>query len=302
MLIWALKDPLENSHEREIKSIRSSTRSTSSTRRCRPEGIRAGRRSRQRKLKEKLDNVDRSTTSSSPPSPCFRGRPARCMRHYDVQLIRHGPSRADRRGCARARARPSSRRSPATPTRSRARASTSSPSTTTSPAATPVDGQASMASSGLSDRRRRAPAGDAEKRAAYKSRHHLRPEQRVRLRLPPRQHEVQRARLRSASSNYAIVDEVDSILIDEARTAHHQRQAGKSSQKYKTINEVIPRLPKDEHHIVDEKGHSSRSPTTASTRPEADGGVREPLRPGQPRVAPHPRTSAFARTRSTSAT
>jgi len=57
--------------------------------------------------------------------------------------------------------------------------------------------------------------------------------------------------------NYAIVDEVDSILIDEARTPLIiSGQAEASSQKYKTINECIPRLRKDEHYVVDEKGHS----------------------------------------------
>ncbi|HTE45797.1 MAG TPA: preprotein translocase subunit SecA, partial [Gemmatimonadaceae bacterium] len=57
--------------------------------------------------------------------------------------------------------------------------------------------------------------------------------------------------------NFAIVDEVDSILIDEARTPliiSGQQEA--SSQKYRTINEVIPRLRKDEHYLVDEKQHS----------------------------------------------
>ena len=58
-------------------------------------------------------------------------------------------------------------------------------------------------------------------------RHHLRHEQRVRLRLPARQHEARDARRQSlpqgipASAgplNYAIIDEVDNILIDEART------------------------------------------------------------------------------------
>jgi len=57
--------------------------------------------------------------------------------------------------------------------------------------------------------------------------------------------------------NFAIVDEVDSILIDEARTPLIiSGQAEASSQKYKTINEVIPRLRKDEHYVVDEKAHS----------------------------------------------
>ena len=50
-------------------------------------------------------------------------------------------------------------------------------------------------------------------------RHHLRHEQRVRLRLPARQHGRPRSPTRcSAATSYAIVDEVDSILIDEART------------------------------------------------------------------------------------
>ena len=57
--------------------------------------------------------------------------------------------------------------------------------------------------------------------------------------------------------NYAIVDEVDSILIDEARTPLIISGQGEaSSQKYKAINEVIPRLRKDEHYSVDEKAHS----------------------------------------------
>jgi preprotein translocase subunit SecA len=57
--------------------------------------------------------------------------------------------------------------------------------------------------------------------------------------------------------NYAIVDEVDSILIDEARTPLIiSGQGERSSEKYRSINEVIPRLKLDEHYVVDEKGHS----------------------------------------------
>jgi preprotein translocase subunit SecA len=57
--------------------------------------------------------------------------------------------------------------------------------------------------------------------------------------------------------HYAIVDEVDSILIDEARTPLIiSGQGERSSEKYRTINEVIPRLKLDEHYVVDEKGHS----------------------------------------------
>ncbi len=57
--------------------------------------------------------------------------------------------------------------------------------------------------------------------------------------------------------HYAIVDEVDSILIDEARTPLIISGQGEaSSHKYKSINDVIPRLRKDEHFVVDEKQHA----------------------------------------------
>src|SRR5580700_9048309 len=56
--------------------------------------------------------------------------------------------------------------------------------------------------------------------------------------------------------HYAIVDEVDSILIDEARTPLIISGQGEpSSHKYRQIDDVIPRLRKDEHYVVDEKAH-----------------------------------------------
>ena len=58
--------------------------------------------------------------------------------------------------------------------------------------------------------------------------------------------------------NYAIVDEVDSILIDEARTPLIiSGQGERSSEKYILINEIIPKLRLDEHYTVDEKAHSA---------------------------------------------
>ncbi|HHH30380.1 MAG TPA: preprotein translocase subunit SecA, partial [Polyangiaceae bacterium] len=57
--------------------------------------------------------------------------------------------------------------------------------------------------------------------------------------------------------NYAIIDEVDSILIDEARTPLIiSGQGQRSSHKYRLVNDVIPRLRNEEHYVVDEKGHS----------------------------------------------
>ena len=59
--------------------------------------------------------------------------------------------------------------------------------------------------------------------------------------------------------NFAIVDEVDSILIDEARTPLIISGPGESaSDKYGKINEIIPRLRKDEHFNVDEKNHTAQ--------------------------------------------
>jgi preprotein translocase subunit SecA len=58
--------------------------------------------------------------------------------------------------------------------------------------------------------------------------------------------------------NYAIVDEVDSILIDEARTPLIiSGPAEAASDSYKTLNEIVARLRKDEHYNVDEKGWSA---------------------------------------------
>jgi len=54
--------------------------------------------------------------------------------------------------------------------------------------------------------------------------------------------------------NYAIVDEVDSILIDEARTPLIiSGPAEESTDLYYNVNQIIPRLKKDEDYTVEEK-------------------------------------------------
>ncbi len=56
---------------------------------------------------------------------------------------------------------------------------------------------------------------------------------------------------------YAIVDEVDSILIDEARTPLIiSGPSEKSTELYYRINRIIPRLKKDVHFNVDEKSNT----------------------------------------------
>ena len=58
--------------------------------------------------------------------------------------------------------------------------------------------------------------------------------------------------------NYAIVDEVDSILIDEARTPLIiSGPAEESTDKYYKINKIIPRMKKDADYQIDEKARSA---------------------------------------------
>ncbi|MCK9528663.1 MAG: hypothetical protein M0Q23_08510 [Syntrophales bacterium] len=57
--------------------------------------------------------------------------------------------------------------------------------------------------------------------------------------------------------HYAIVDEVDSILIDEARTPLIiSGPSDESTDKYVKINQIIPTLKKDVHFSIDEKSRT----------------------------------------------
>jgi preprotein translocase subunit SecA len=57
--------------------------------------------------------------------------------------------------------------------------------------------------------------------------------------------------------NFAIVDEVDSILVDEARTPLIiSGPAEDSSQNYYRANTIVPQLQKDEHYEVDLRANS----------------------------------------------
>jgi preprotein translocase subunit SecA len=57
--------------------------------------------------------------------------------------------------------------------------------------------------------------------------------------------------------NFAIVDEVDSILIDEARTPLIiSGPADMSTELYNSVNRIIPRFKKDEHYNLDEKSRA----------------------------------------------
>jgi preprotein translocase subunit SecA len=66
-----------------------------------------------------------------------------------------------------------------------------------------------------------------------------------------------RASLVQREMNYAIVDEVDSILIDEARTPLIiSGPAEKSTDLYYQVNGLIPRLARDRDYTVDEKARA----------------------------------------------
>jgi len=57
--------------------------------------------------------------------------------------------------------------------------------------------------------------------------------------------------------HYAIVDEVDSILIDEARTPLIISGVGEeSTQHYQRFAQLVPRLKRDVHYTVDEKART----------------------------------------------
>src|SRR6266481_5147357 len=74
--------------------------------------------------------------------------------------------------------------------------------------------------------------------------------------------------------NFAIVDEVDSILIDEARTPLIISGASEeSTDTYYVVDRVIPRLKPEEHYTIDEKMRSVSLTEEGVTRVEQLLGV-----------------------------
>jgi len=58
--------------------------------------------------------------------------------------------------------------------------------------------------------------------------------------------------------NFGIIDEVDNILIDEARTPLIiSGPAEESTEKYYKLNQLVPRLKKEEHYQIDEKARTA---------------------------------------------
>ena len=72
--------------------------------------------------------------------------------------------------------------------------------------------------------------------------------------------------------NFGIIDEVDNILIDEARTPLIiSGPAEESTDKYYTVNKLVPSLKKEEHYTIDEKAR------TASLTEEGVGKMEKDL-------------------------
>ncbi len=88
--------------------------------------------------------------------------------------------------------------------------------------------------------------------------------------------------------HYAIVDEVDSILIDEARTPLIiSGQSDDSTDKYYTINTVIPRLKEELHFTRDEKARSVMLTEEGVERVEKLLGVDNLYDPGHIEINHH---------------
>ena len=75
--------------------------------------------------------------------------------------------------------------------------------------------------------------------------------------------------------NYAIVDEVDSILVDEARTPLIISGPGeKSTDLYYVLAKVVPRLRENEDYTVDEKAHAVAPTESGIAKAEKALGVK----------------------------
>ncbi len=100
---------------------------------------------------------------------------------------------------------------------------------------------------------------DRERQRSYRSRHHLRHEQRVRLRLPARQHEGLDRALRAAraATTRSSTRSTRSSSTRRARRSSSRARPRTSADLYQKVNAIIPRLRKDIDYTVDEKAHSA---------------------------------------------
>jgi preprotein translocase subunit SecA len=88
--------------------------------------------------------------------------------------------------------------------------------------------------------------------------------------------------------HYAIVDEVDSILVDEARTPLIiSGPTHENTDRYYKINRVIPGLQKESHYTIDEKARSVVLTEEGVARVEKALGVSNLYDPAQMEILHH---------------
>jgi preprotein translocase subunit SecA len=130
-------------------------------------------------------------------------------------------------------------------------------------------GQALSASWAWRGRHPQRTAGHAAPQA-YAGRHHLRHQQRVRLRLPARQHEVL-ARSACQRGHHYAHRRRGRLDPDRrgAHAAHHQRPDERSGRLYNRHRRVIPFLQQESDYLSTRRPRSSPSPTSGIDKVEA---------------------------------
>ncbi|HAM52970.1 MAG TPA: preprotein translocase subunit SecA [Nitrospiraceae bacterium] len=88
--------------------------------------------------------------------------------------------------------------------------------------------------------------------------------------------------------NYAIVDEVDSILIDEARTPLIiSGPSEDSTDKYYKIDKIIPKLRKDSDYTIDEKARTAILTDEGNMKVETSLGIANLYDPSNIEIVHH---------------
>jgi preprotein translocase subunit SecA len=97
--------------------------------------------------------------------------------------------------------------------------------------------------------------------------------------------------------NYAIVDEVDSILVDEARTPLIiSGPAEKSTQLYYEVNEIVPKFKAEVDYKIDEKARSAALTEEGVAHAEQMLGVENLYDPGNIELLHHTNQALKAHT------
>ena len=198
---------------------------------------------------------------------------------------------------------------PVVPQRARRRAaSTSSPSTTTWPSATPSGWAGSTASSASRSASCSPQIDDCDAEArGLRRRHHLRHQQRVRLRLPPRQHG---RRARGPGAARPLLRHRRRGRLDPHRrgphAAHHLRAAPTTRRSstyqfaaHREGPQARPRLRGrrgEAHRRADRGGHRPRSRRRSASTTSTSTSTRTSCTSSRPRCAPRSCSSATSTT------